>query len=128
MECVTLAGTSTIKIKGDVIMRIDDLIVEFNKGAWKGKASSVHIEGCRLYSYNTIIAIRVPHGILLNEKWYSMTTTRLQNRLKAKSNVLFTFPSEYELVKTYYFSYVHPYREDEMYEKLIVELEEKERR
>lgn len=109
-------------------MRIDDLIVEFNKGAWKGKASSVHIEGCRLYSYDTIIAIKVPCGVLLNEKWYSMTTTRHQNIVRRTCNVLFTFPSEYELVKTYYFSYVHPYREDEMYEKLIVELEEKERR
>lgn len=107
-------------------MRIMDLIREFEKGAFKGKSSSMRIEGNRLYSYNVIVAIRVAHGVLLNEKYYSVTTTRQQNKIKKYSNVVMTFPSEYELVKTYYFSYVHPYREDETYEKLIAELEAKE--
>lgn len=109
-------------------MRIIDLIREFEKGAFKGKSSSMHIEGNRLYSYNTIVAIRVSHGVLLNEKHYSVTTTRQQNKIRKYCNVVLECPSEFELVKTYYFSYVHPYREDETYEKLMVELEAKEAR
>ena len=107
-------------------MKIEDLVIDFNKGAFKGRASSVSVEGNRIYSYETIIAIRVPHGILLNEKFYSITTTRLQNRLRRICDVVFTFESELDLVKTYYHSYVLPFREDEMYEDLICRLERKE--
>jgi hypothetical protein len=63
-------------------MTTQNVINLFVSGATKGKASSISIEGDKLFNYSTVIAQRVNGEIVLNATRYSMTTTKHQNVLK----------------------------------------------
>lgn len=63
-------------------MTTKEMINNFMTGATKGKASSICIEGDKLFNYNTVIAQRVDGAIVLNVTKYSMTTTKHQNVLR----------------------------------------------
>jgi len=65
-------------------MTTQNLVKEFLYGATKGKASSLRIEGDKLFNYGTVIAQRINGVVVLNATRYSMTTTKHQNRLKAE--------------------------------------------
>jgi hypothetical protein len=65
-------------------MTTQQLVREFAYGATKGKASSLRIEGDKLFNYNTVIAQRINGAIVLNVTKYSVTTSKHQNRLKAE--------------------------------------------
>lgn len=76
-------------------MTISELVKEFNNGATYGTASNkrVRIEGNTLINYDTIIAIRhKDNTIELNKKYYSRTTSKLQNLIRYYCNVT----NEYE--------------------------------
>lgn len=81
---------------------IDELIKAFGNGEIKGSASSMTIEGNYLYSYRTVIAIRLKTGaVLLNGYNYSKTTTRHQNKVRKYCNVINTLDNEEDLIKRY---------------------------
>lgn len=66
-------------------MNTTELLKAFNKGERKGQASQgrIRIEGDYLMNYNTIIARRNEKGeIELNNRKYSMTTSKLQNKIR----------------------------------------------
>ena len=64
--------------------RIEDVVETFieTRGGRDQKASSVTTVGRRLYSYNTVIAEFTNSSLILNVTKYSMTTSRLQNRIR----------------------------------------------
>lgn len=62
-------------------MRTSELINNFIGGATKGKASNMHIDGDRLFNYNTVIAQYMGGRLVINKTKYSPTTTKHQNRL-----------------------------------------------
>ena len=67
-------------------MTVKKLLEAFVKGATRGKASGgrLRINGAKLYNYDTVIALRKKDGtVVVNNNYYSMTTTRHQNYLKA---------------------------------------------
>lgn len=71
--------------------RIDDVVSEFVAGyeRQKAKASSVTVRENKIFSYGTVIAEFVgSNDLLLNSTKYSMTTTRLQNKIKRVSEQL----------------------------------------
>ena len=60
-----------------------DLIKSFRNGATSGDGSHLYIRGNDLYNYKTVIAHRDEEGNMhLNIRWYSRTTTTLQNYCK----------------------------------------------
>lgn len=63
-------------------MKNEDAVYKFLDGATKGKASSVYIDGDKLFNYSTVIAQRINGVIVLNSTRYSSTTTRWQNVLR----------------------------------------------
>lgn len=64
-------------------MTIQDLMRKFVQGETKGKASSVSIEGNKLYSYSTVICYRDNIGsYVMNTDKYSRTTSRQQTWLR----------------------------------------------
>jgi hypothetical protein len=65
----------------DKMAKNKDVIMGFIYGDTKGKASSITIEGDKLYSYNTVIAQRINGAIVINKTKYSMSTTTCQNVL-----------------------------------------------
>ena len=77
-------------------MSIDELVKDFGKGATSGKASNgrVRIEGDNLVNYYTIIATRTSEGVILNNKHYSQTTTKLQNKIRYYCNVIKEYEGE----------------------------------
>lgn len=85
-------------------MSIVDLILNFRDGATKGKASGgrVRIEGDKLINYDTTIAIRTKEGIKLNCKKYSMTTSRLQNTIRAYCNIIEEYEGEEATIYCYW--------------------------
>lgn len=81
---------------------IYELIKAFGNGEIKGYASSMKVEGNYLYSYRTVIAIRLKTGaVLLNGYNYSKTTTRQQNMVRKYCNVIDTLDNEEDLIKQY---------------------------
>lgn len=81
---------------------LNTLIKLFNDGERRGVASSLSIEGNKLYSYSTVIAIRLPSGnVLLNDKRYSGTTTTQQRKVRQFCRVTEQFDSEEELLAYY---------------------------
>ena len=69
-------------------MKNIDLIRKFTQGATDGVGSNLYIAGNDLVNYTTIIASRVPGGVRLNARRYSMTTTRVQNVIRKECNVI----------------------------------------
>ena len=65
-------------------MNIKQLMAAFVKGARKGKAASVYIEGDTIYSYGRHfpLAVRTANGFLVNKDKYSVTTSKQQGYLK----------------------------------------------
>lgn len=77
-------------------MNNKELITNFIQGATQGhtpirdiqngyytyKGSTLSIDGDYLVNYKTIIAIRLGDTILLNEKKYSSTTSKIQSLIK----------------------------------------------
>jgi hypothetical protein len=63
-------------------MTTEQVMYNFLQGATKGKASSISIDGDKLFNYNTVIAQRINGVIVINTTRYSMTTTKHQNRLR----------------------------------------------
>lgn len=64
--------------------RIEDVVETFIKtrGSRDQKASSVTTVHRKLYSYDTLIAEFADSNLILNITKYSMTTSRLQNRIR----------------------------------------------
>lgn len=62
-------------------MTTEQVVREFVNGATKGKASSLRIEGDKLFNYNTVIAQRINGVLVVNRTKYSMTTTKHQSRI-----------------------------------------------
>lgn len=77
-------------------MKIIDVVKAFNRGEKYGKASNgrVRIENNYLINFDTIIATRTSQGILLNNRYYSRTTSKLQNMIRANCNVIREFQGE----------------------------------
>lgn len=64
-------------------MRNNELIAWYVRGANKGKASNLKIEGDKLIQYETVIAYRIASKFYcVNGDYYSPTTSRVQNYLK----------------------------------------------
>lgn len=55
---------------------------DIQNGYYTYKGSTLSIEGNNLINYNTIIATRDGDTILLNEKKYSSTTSKIQSLIK----------------------------------------------
>lgn len=66
-------------------MRRTDLIRNFLKGSNKGKASSLNIQGEKIYSYSTPIGIKQGNVLKFNKRKYSHTTSCQQNELKRQA-------------------------------------------
>lgn len=65
------------------MLKTDELINWYVRGANKGKASNLKIEGDKLINYETVIAYRMtPNNFMINGEHYSPTTSRIQNLLK----------------------------------------------
>lgn len=67
-------------------MTVKKLLEAFVNGATRGKASGgrLRINGAKLYNYDTVIALRKKDGtVAVNNNYYSQTTSRHQNYLKA---------------------------------------------
>lgn len=80
-------------------MKNNELIDWYVRGANKGKASNLKIEGDKLINYETVIAYRMGSRLfMINGEHYSPTTSRIQNYLKkqldASPNVYFIFDNE----------------------------------
>lgn len=64
-------------------MKVNELIDWYLRGANKGKASNLKIEGDKLIQYETVIAYRMASKFYyMNGQHYSPTTSRVQNYLK----------------------------------------------
>lgn len=58
------------------------IIDKFLSGATGGRSGSLSINGNKIYSYNTVIAERSGNIIKLNNRKYSLTTTRQQDEIR----------------------------------------------
>lgn len=75
-------------------MKNRELIGCFINGATAGRGSNLVINGDKLINYNTCIAKRVNGEILLNGQWYSTSTRRNQNSVRALGNNVIEFQTE----------------------------------
>ena len=69
-------------------MRNKDVVSDFINGYDGSVGSNLYINGNTLVNYQTIIAIRIPEGIILNKDFYSNTTSVHQNQLRREGNIL----------------------------------------
>ena len=69
-----------------------EFIKYWNNGATGGRSGHLRIEGENLINYDTIIATKVEGGISLNSRYYSNTTSKIQNLIRGICNVV----EEYE--------------------------------
>lgn len=83
------------------MMKNNELLDWYLRGANKGKASNLVIDGDKLIQYETVIAYRMSSGLIcINGEYYSPTTSRVQNYLKrqlnSKSSLYVIFDTEEE--------------------------------
>lgn len=63
-------------------MKNIEVIRTFVNGGTKAKTKNLHIDGDKLINYNTCIAVRKSGNIVINNKKYSVTTSKIQNMLR----------------------------------------------
>ena len=63
-------------------MKNEEIIIAFLNNC-SAKTKNLKSDGITLYSYNTAIATHFPIGVIFNKTKYSVTTSRIQNKLKS---------------------------------------------
>lgn len=59
-------------------------------GIYEYKGNTLRIEGNKLVNYNTTIAKLTARDLLINADKYSITTSKIQNKLKSLASGLYT--------------------------------------
>lgn len=84
-------------------MKNNELIDWYVRGANKGEASNLKIEGDKLIQYETVIAYRMASRMFcVNGDYYSPTTSRVQNYLKRQLDSIPTLYLIFDTEEAFY--------------------------
>ncbi len=83
-------------------MKNKELVEIFACSMQVAKTKNLMTDGYKLWSYEALIAVKVPGGVYLNAHKYTQTTSSHQNLVRQYCNVVAEFEYEVEMVQAYH--------------------------